>query len=88
MDKIDINLASYTLKISVPSIKYWKVLDLGGRVDYKSKENSFLYSNNVLNCNLVKEEEVNWEFLIEVKLSKDELKKRREEDMLQKEKEV
>lgn len=66
MDKIDINLARYTLKISVPSIKYWKVLDLGGSVNYKSKENSFLYSNNLLNCNLVKEDEGNnWELLIE-----------------------
>jgi len=57
MDKIDIVLTRFTLKISVPEIKYWKVLDLGGSINYHSKENSFLYSNNVLNCNLVKENE-------------------------------
>ena len=66
MDKFDIALSHYTLKIAVPEIKYWKVLDLGGGINYKSKENSFMYTNNVLNCNLVKENEgSNWESLIE-----------------------
>ena len=87
-ERMDINLAAYTLKISVPSIKFIKVLDLAGKINYKSKENSFLYEDDLLSCNLVKSEEGEvWDSLIESKLSKHELKARREEDIKLKEEE-
>lgn len=55
---ISVDVADVVLKVNATDKKIVKTIDLWGRV--KTDGNSFIYSNNVLEVTLLKEEPVEW----------------------------
>lgn len=57
-----------------------KLFDLENEIDYLSKENTVVYANDILEITLIKKDQSkNWSKLVAENLTKEELRKRREE---------
>ena len=83
LKNIDVLQTSTFIKVNSPSIKYIAVVDFMHPIDYENPKNRIQLHDTGLEVLLMKGAEYrhHWEFIMPYTLSKEELKKRREESL-------
>jgi len=88
LKKIDIDVCDLVLKVNVSANNYLKIFDFPHEIDYKNRENKTSYNDGILELYLKKKEPMMWDSLTAQGLSKDDIRKRREESFKRREEDV
>ena len=85
LKKIDVFMTDLSLKVNVKANNYLKIFDFPAEIDYKSRENKVSYNDGTLELYIKKVDSQMWDSLTVQGLSKDDIRKRRDESFKRRE---